>query len=348
MNRRRILRAAALGIAVAGVAAVLAGASAGASPPTPVVAEVAGAAPQVMEVAGKAGGALGPEWGDYAGDPVSFEVGARAVDPLNPTGTFHVVHRKPDGRLLAEFSGKVTSLYAVDEVATLTGVIEQADHPGLPLEMVGQKIALTVYDSGRPPGSAPRTPDRIGWAWGFFGAPVSRVQGTAPHFAVSWGDFRVESGSGQQSSAARVDVKSDAAGSQIHAVLGGTSKSPPFVGDPLRFALAARIAPGDNALQVKGGFHVTHHKPDGQVVADFQGRITCLAVGGPVAVATGVVTKSTSAPQLVGKPVSFSLKDGRTDRLGWLWGFTPTDEPINDCQSITPFYAPDWGGLSVR
>ena len=319
---------------------------------------------------GKAGGVLGEEWGPYAGDPVSFEVDARGDDPLNPTGTFHVIHRNPDGSLVADFSGKVTSLYAVDEVGILTGKIDRADHPDVPREFIGKEIALTVYDGGRKG-------DRIGWVWGFFDAPVSRVQGTAPHFPVTWGNFQVHgdaAGQGrqlavpQQSSRAvsgsaaaspysaaadpspasqRVELKSDATGTNVLAVLGGTSKTPEFSGDPLRFTVAARIAPGDNALQVKGGFHVTHHKPDGRVVADFQGRITCLAVGGPVGVATGVVTKSAD-PTLVGKPVSFSLKDGRTDRLGWLWGFSSTDEPITDCQSITPFYAPDWGGLLVR
>ena len=298
------------------------------------------------------------------GDPVSFEVDVRATDPLRPEGTFHVVHRKPDGRLLAEFSGRATSLYAVDEVAVVTGVIERAEHPGLPMEFVGKQIALTIYDGGRR--------DRIGWVWGFFGAPVNRVQGTAPHFPLTWGNFTVKGGPGQQpdrsakaadaaktteaaESAAlaggpRVAIGSGGEGEQgtsVVAVLGGTSKAPAFKGDPLRFSLAARIAPGDNALEVKGGFHVTHHKPDGKVVADFQGKITCLAVGGKVGVATGVVTKSV-APELVGKPVSFSLKDGRTDRLGWLWGFSSTDEPIVDCQSTVPFYAPDWGGLLVH
>jgi hypothetical protein len=301
-----------------------------------------------MEVKGKAGGVLGKEWGpDFAGDPVSFEVDAHGDDPLHPSGTFHVVHRNPDGSPVANFSGKVRSLYAVDEVGIVTGVIDRADHPGVPREFVGKEIALTVYDGGRK--------DRIGWVWGFFEAPVSRVQGTAPHFPVTWGNFRVRGDAGQQpspsaaasTSSERVELKSTATGTKVLAVLGGTSKTPEFSGDPLRFRLAARIAPGDNALQVKGGFHVTHRKPDGRVVTDFQGRVTCLAVGGPVGVATGVVTKSVD-PALVGKPVSFSLKDGRIDRLGWLWAFTPTDEPITDCQSTTPFYAPDWGGVLVR
>ncbi|GAA1554419.1 hypothetical protein GCM10009789_04780 [Kribbella sancticallisti] len=358
---------------------------------------------------GKSGGVLGAEWGELAGDPVSFEIDTHATDPLRPDGSFHVIHRKPDGRLLAEFSGRTTSLYAVDEVAVVTGVIERAEHPDVPLEFVGKKVAFTVYDGGRH--------DRIGWVWGFFGAPVNRVQGTAPTFPLSWGDFTVKGGPGQQPEspragstpkgnrsnaplitqptgtpdgtagtpdgtagtpdrtagspdgtfsapdgtfsapdgtpgAPRVTIASGSdggrqRGTSVRAVLGGTSKAPAFRGDPLRFSLAARIAPGGNAKEVTGGFHVMHHKPDGSVVADFEGKITCLTVGGKVGVATGVVTRS-AAPELVGKPVSFSLKDGRMDRLGWLWGFSATDEPIVDCQSTVPFYAPDWGGLTVR
>lgn len=331
--RRRTLRTVTALAAATVLAALALTPSAAAAEPAPP------AKPASMELKGKAGGVLGEEWGPYAGDPVSFELDASADDPLDPRGTFHVIHRKPDGSLLAEFSGKVSSLFAVDEVGVVTGVIDRAEHPGVPLEFVGKKIALTVYDGGRR--------DRIGWVWGFFDAPVSRVQGTAPHFPVTWGNFRVRGDAGQQSKAPEVQLKANATGTNVLAVLGGTSKTPEFSGDPLRFTLAARIAPGDNALQVKGGFHVTHHKPDGRVVADFQGRITCLAVGGPVGVATGVVTKSAD-PALVGKPVSFSLKDGRTDRIGWLWGFSATDEPITDCQSTVPFYAPDWGGVVVR
>jgi hypothetical protein len=378
--RRRLFRTTAAGLATASVLAALTGTAAQAASGDPATTNVqpspsaSGPAPagllssspsttraEAMEVKGKAGGVLGEEWGPYAGDPVSFEVDARGDDPLNPTGTFHVIHRNPDGSLVAEFSGKISSLYAVDEVGIVTGTIDRAEHPGVPQEFIGKEIALTVYDGGRKG-------DRIGWVWGFFDAPVSRVQGTAPHFPVTWGNFRVQgvgaaqTGPGRQPAASRqssssaadsplsserVQLKSDSTGTNVLAVLGGTSKTPEFSGDPLRFTVAARIAPGDNALQVKGGFHVTHHKPDGRVVADFQGRITCLAVGGPVGIATGVVTKSAD-PTLVGKPVSFSLKDGRTDRLGWLWGFSSTDEPITDCQSITPFYAPDWGGILVR
>ncbi|TWD80167.1 hypothetical protein FB561_1240 [Kribbella amoyensis] len=316
--------------------------------------------PDVMRVTGKGGGILGSEFGEYAGDPVSFELDASAANPLEPTGTFHVVHRKPDGGLRAEFSGRATSVAAVDEVGIVTGVIEQAAHPGLPVEFVGKQVSFTVYDGGPQhgksgkSGGAGRTgksgkarQDRLGWVWGFFGAPVSRLQGTAPHFPLSWGDLTVQGSAGPEAAETaqqQVAIKSGSTGTSVLALLGGKSDSPAFKDDPLRFSVAARIAPGDNALQVRGRFHVTHLKPDGQVVADFTGKITCLAVGGPVGVATGVVTSSV-APELVGKPVSFSFKDGRVDRIGWIWGFA--DEPINDCQATVPFFAPDWGKVIV-
>ncbi|MGC4937307.1 hypothetical protein [Kribbella sp. DT2] len=342
--RRRVLRTTAAGLAAASLLAALTGTAAQATssaPSDPATAPLRASPTSTMEVKGKAGGVLGEEWGPYAGDPVSFAIDARGDDPLKPNGTFHVVHSNPDGSLVAEFSGKVSSLYAVDEVGIVTGVIDRAEHPGVPQEVLGKEIALTVYDGGRQ--------DRIGWVWGFFDAPVSRLQGTAPHFPVTWGNFHVHGDRGRQSSSAapsseQVELKSGTTGTNVLAVLGGKA---PQSSDPLRVTLAARIAPGDNALQVKGAFHFTHHKPNGRPVADFQGRITCLAVGGPVAVATGVVTKSAD-PTQIGKPVSFSLKDGPTDRLGWLRGFSSTDAPITDCQSTTPFYAPAWGGLLVR
>ena len=62
---------------------------------------------------------------------------------------------------------------------------------------------------------------------------------------------------------------------------------------------------------------------------------------------TGVVTRSTD-PSRVGMPVSFALKDGRIDRIGWLWNWSDPSAPIADCRSTVPFYAPRWGGVVVR
>ncbi|MFI7064564.1 hypothetical protein ACIBL3_26475 [Kribbella sp. NPDC050124] len=285
----------------------------------------------VMRVSGAAGGRLGPEWPGMEGDPVRFEIDGQATDPLHPSGTFHVVHRKPDGRLLAEFSGRITSLKAVDEVAIVTGVIDAAEHPDIDLEFVGKPVAMTVYDGGDH--------DRIGWAWGFFGAPVSPLQGTAPYFALTDGGFRVDGGArhhGAQGNGPAVDVRTGD-GTTVAAVLGGPSPT----GSALRFDLSARVPAGGDATQVQGSFHFTERGK-----ASLEGRLTCLQTGGPVAVTTGVVTRSDD-PAQVGKPVSFSLKDGQVDRISWLWSWSAEKPPIADCLSTVPSYAPRWGGVVV-
>ncbi|WP_350278549.1 hypothetical protein [Kribbella sp. HUAS MG21] len=283
---------------------------------------------RVMRVSGAAGGVLGPEWGPYAGDPVRFAVDGTATDPVRPSGSFHVVHRKPDGRLLAEFRGRLTSLTAVDEVAVVTGVIEAAEHPGVPLELVGKPISLTVYDGGRQ--------DRIGWMWGFFGAPVALQQGTAPDLALTEGDFAVNN---NRHPAAAGDGSTAHAGSAVE--VGRAVRA--FVDDrAVRFELAARIPPGGDAKDVSGGFRFV----DPASAAYVEGRIDCLAVGGPVAMATGVVTGSDD-PGKVGKPVSFALKDGAVDRVGWLWSWSG-GQSVVDCRSGVPFRAARPGGVIVR
>ncbi|MFG1627349.1 hypothetical protein [Kribbella sp. NPDC049227] len=311
------------------VGAVALAVTAGAVPSAVAAGNDHGGSTGVMRVVGAGGGTLGPEWGPaFAGDPVRFEIDGRATDPLHPSGTFHVVHRKPDGKLLAEFSGPITSLKAVDEVAVVTGVIDSADHPGLPREMIGKNISLTVYDGGRQ--------DRISWIWGFFDAPVSLLQGTAPTFPLTEGGFQVHgTGHAAKASGTTVAVKAAGDGTTVAALLGDAT---------LRFQFAARVPAGGNPTEVQGDFHFVDRRGSG---VDVEGRIDCLVAGGPVAVATGVVTASND-PAKVGKPVSFSLKDGRIDRLGWIWGFAADAPQIVDCQSVVPSYAPRWGGLAVR
>ncbi|MGY4765308.1 hypothetical protein ACXC9Q_00160 [Kribbella sp. CWNU-51] len=303
---------------------------------SPSVAAGNDAAP-VMSVSGAGGGRLGPEWKPFDGDPVRFEIDATATEPSKPSGSFHVVHRKPDGRLLADFRGRISSLVAVDEVAMVTGVIDAADHPGLPLEMVGKPVGFTVYDGGRQ--------DRIGWMWGFFGAPVDPLQGAAPNFVLTEGGFRVH-GVRHPSEAARAGatVAMQAAadgGTTVAAVLGGPDASRTGM---LRFELAAHVPAGGNPTQVQGHFRFTER---GTSSTEVEGQLTCLATGGPVAMTTGVVTRSTD-PSRVGQPVSFALKDGRIDRIGWLWSWSDHPAPIADCRSTVPFYAPRWGGVVVR
>ncbi|WP_433166347.1 hypothetical protein [Kribbella sp. CA-247076] len=285
----------------------------------------------VMQVSGVGAGQLGPEFPGMEGDPVRFEIDGRATDPLRPSGSFRVVHRKPDGRLLAEFSGRITSLRAVDEVAVVTGVIDAAEHPDVDMEFIGKPVAFTVYDGGDQ--------DRIGWLWGFFGAPVSPLQGTAPHLALTESGFEVRDGQNRpkgNGSSVTVAAKND--GTTVAAVLRGPS---PTARGTMRFQLAAHVPAGGTPVDVQGRFRLTDRG------TNVEGKLTCLSSGGPVAITTGVVTKSKD-PAQVGKPVSFSLKDGRTDRLGWLLSWSPDQPPIADCISTIPSYAPRRGGVVVR
>lgn len=276
---------------------------------------------QVMSVTGGGGGTLGPEWGPYAGDPVRFEIDGTATDPLRPSGTFHVVHRKPDGRLLADFRGRLTSLTAVGDVAVVTGVIEAADHPGVPLELVGKPVSLTVYDGGRS--------DRIGCMWGFFGAPVDLLQGTAPDLALTDGGFAVN-----HTRRVAPPVGPSGTGKAVRAAVDDRT---------VRLDLTAAIPPGGGPKDVTGDFRF--RAPRG--AAYVEGTIDCLALGGPVAMATGVVTGSDD-PAKLGKPVSFSLEDGSTDRVGWLWSWSDGRTAIADCRSTVPFHAARPGSVLVR
>ncbi|MGW0520513.1 hypothetical protein [Crossiella sp. NPDC003009] len=344
------------------------------------------AAEAPIRISGSAGGTLGPEFGPMVGDPVRFEIEASATDPMKPTGHFKVTHHKPDGSLLARFSGEVTGAHAVGQVGVVNGKITWAEHPGAPqVEFVGKPISLTVQDEGT-------RGDRIGWVWGFFGQPVSPLQGTAPVLRLRDGDFSVRgpvpgvdgadktsggggggladktsvgglagqaagvgaadktSGGGRADKAARGGLAAAGGGDRGHVLAGtvrGTSKDPEFLNDPLMFSVRAAVAPGSTPDSATGRFHVTHHKPDGALVADFSGDITCLVVGGRVGMATGVV-RASADPAHIGLRVSFSVYDGaRGDRIGWLWGL-PGSPPVHDCQGFSPFFTPSSGGFLAR
>jgi hypothetical protein len=362
-----------------------------------------------MGISGVGSGVLGAEWKPYDGDHVRFEINATATDPMHPSGTFHVVHSKADATLVADFRGRIASLTTVDEVGVATGVIDDADHPGVPLEMLGKAVSFTVYDGGRQ--------DRIGWMWGFFGAPLAPLQGPAPTFPLSTSTFHITStttdspsapgpapapagaasapagaastaagaASGASSSASRarapqpvgavrtttstvartssatggmtapgVGLTTTASGGTTVAVVlggprgsGGTADShgsgaPGGAGRaPMRVEVVGRVQAGADPTKVVGSFRFS---ADGSVV---EGRLTCLVAGGPVAVTTGVVTGS-SDPSRIGRPVAFSLKDGRTDRVGWVWSWSDGTPPVADCRSTVPFFKGAWGGVVVH
>ncbi|MFE4394182.1 MULTISPECIES: hypothetical protein [Streptomycetaceae] len=125
-----------------------------------------------------------------------------------------------------------------------------------------------------------------------------------------------------------------------------------FEGDPVQISVDARTSTNTDPRGTAGHFHVRHVHTDGRLVADFEGDITCLAVGGREAIATGVITKS-EAPwfpglELTGQKVALSVEDNgrRGDRMGWVWGVF--GQPVSDCQGTVPFIRTTSGDFSVR
>ncbi|MBD0689078.1 hypothetical protein [Streptomyces sp. CBMA123] len=179
MTRRLATAAAALCLLAATVAT-----AAPATAAAPASAD--GFGPVVLR--GNAGTVLTAAFDGFTGDPVQLTVDARAdhtTDPGTTRGHFHVRHVHTDGRLVADFEGDITCLAVGGREAIATGVVTKGEVPWFPgRPVVGQKVALSVEDDGRHG-------DRVGWVWGFFGAPVSDRQGTVPFIRTTSGDFTV-------------------------------------------------------------------------------------------------------------------------------------------------------------
>ncbi|MFD5464368.1 hypothetical protein ACFWIQ_16320 [Kitasatospora sp. NPDC127059] len=180
MTRRRLATAAAALCLLAAAVATAAPATAAAPATTD------GFGPVVLH--GSAGTVLTAVFDGFTGDPVQLTVDARAgrnSDPGTTRGHFHVRHVHTDGRLVADFEGDITCLAVGGREAIATGVVTGGEVPWFPgRPVVGRKVALSVEDDGR-------RGDRVGWVWGFFGAPVSDCQGTVPFLRTTSGDFTV-------------------------------------------------------------------------------------------------------------------------------------------------------------
>lgn len=126
--------------------------------------------------------------------------------------------------------------------------------------------------------------------------------------------------------------------------------------------------PGDNvhftvdahgfADKAHGTFHVSHRFGK-EWSASFKGRIDCLITGGPVAVATGIVTEShfKAAPglphigDLKGKRFGFTVLDGgkKGDRLGYSWAMDGLPKKsVGKCLSSAPFETLEKGNFTVH
>jgi hypothetical protein len=95
-----------------------------------------------------------------------------------------------------------------------------------------------------------------------------------------------------------------------------------------------------------GVFEVRHYsKKTHQLVAAFDGRLSCLLASGPMATATGEITHVRVGPQQPGLRISFSVLTGQPARVGF---FTEDTGPkVSDCQSIAPFQIIDNGSFRV-
>ncbi|WP_329126778.1 hypothetical protein OG727_01630 [Streptomyces caniferus] len=157
---------------------------------------------------------------------------------------------------------------------------------------------------------------------------------TAPAAAAGTGPRAVRQGAGEPS-------------------LTGSGKLARQPGDDVRFRLDAHgFADG-----ARGTFFVSHHlgKDWGGYA---KGRIDCLLTGGPVAVATGVVTEShfKNAPglpkigDLQGKRFGFTVLDGgKEDRLGYSWAMDGLPKnSVGRCLGSAPFETLEKGGFTVH
>ncbi|MEV7188471.1 hypothetical protein [Kitasatospora sp. NPDC093102] len=194
MNRRLATAAVSLLLLTATVAtAAPAAVAAPASAPQPsLTAQPAASATDFgpVGVRGTGNTVLTAAFQGFDGDPVQISVDARTTtntDPRSTAGHFHVRHVHTDGRLVADFEGDITCLAVGGREAIATGVVTKGEAPWFPgLELVGQKVSLSVEDNGR-------RGDRMGWVWGVFGQPVSDCQGTVPFIRTTSGDFSVRS-----------------------------------------------------------------------------------------------------------------------------------------------------------
>lgn len=138
----------------------------------------------------------------------------------------------------------------------------------------------------------------------------------------------------------------------LHGTGGLTLSLPGYDGDPVRFTVDAH-GPRNNPMAARGTFHVTHHRPDGSLLAEFSGTVDCLMSGGGTSVVTGVITEGSlhgipDAPDVVGVHIGLTVVDGhRRDHIGWSWlvaGF----EDVPPCTGTAPIFSVTEGGYRLR
>lgn len=136
-------------------------------------------------------------------------------------------------------------------------------------------------------------------------------------------------------------------------LLKGSAKLKRQPGDNVHFTIDAH----GFADKARGTFYVSHHVGK-QWGGYFKGRIDCLVTGGPVAVATGIVSEShfQGAPgmpeigNLKGKRFGFTvLDDGKKDRLGYSWAMDGLPKnSVGKCLGSAPFETLEKGDYTVH
>lgn len=182
---------------------------------------------------------------------------------------------------------------------------------------------------------------------------VRRPFGSAVALAVCAAAV-LTSGASGPAAAAGSDTRAAARQAPDEPSLTGSAKLKRKPGDDVHFSFNAH----GFAEKARGTFYVSHHmgKDWGGY---FKGRIDCLLTGGPVAVATGVVTEShfEAAPglpqigDLKGKRFGFTvLDDGKKgDRLGYSWALDGLPEKsVGPCQGSAPFETLEKGNFKVH
>ncbi len=123
-------------------------------------------------------------------------------------------------------------------------------------------------------------------------------------------------------------------------------------GERVAFSFDAHgFAPVGAGGTSRGSFRFSHHSHDGTRGATFAGRIDCLLTGGPVATASGIVTRSDHPDRrIVGKRVGFTVyDDGRHDRVGYSWAVDEMPRmKVPACLSAAPYETVKSGDLRVR
>ncbi|MFB0625900.1 hypothetical protein [Streptomyces sp. AB3(2024)] len=126
-----------------------------------------------------------------------------------------------------------------------------------------------------------------------------------------------------------------------------------FSFDAHGFAPAEPDEPGAPAGTSRGTFRFSHYTADGKQGAYAEGRIDCLLTGGPVATATGVITRSDLPDGAIGKRVGFTVYDGkgdgRKDRVGYSWAVgSITTMEVPKCLSAAPYETVESGDFKVE